>query len=171
MKKKKIIRYSIKAIIVVLLVTVFAIINNKINENNEKKEKSGYKYSIDKMNYNDETSELEIKGWCIKDGVKCDSLESRKDFKIFLAENGDLDKLIEIPVTSSARLDVKERYSQDGIDYTFCGFSGVLKIEPTIKEKRYRILIQYDSLVEKYFFTARYFNKGELATELEQFDY
>ena len=114
---------------------------------------------------------MEIKGWCIKEGIDCASLESRQNFKVFLTENGNLDKLIEIPVTSSERLDVFNRYSNGTNDYTYSGFSGSIKTDATIKEKRYRVLIQYDSSEEKYFYTYKYLNKGVLVTEYEQFDY
>lgn len=171
MNKKKAIRYSIEAAVIIMMIVTFVIVNDMINERNAKRETEGYQYSVDLLKYYDETGEVEIKGWYIKEGVDCATPESRQRLKVFLAENGDMDKSIEIPVTSVERKDITNRYGEGVNDYTYSGFSGTVKTDATIKDKRYRVVIQNDSSVEKYFYTYKYLNNGVLTTEYEQFDY
>ena len=142
MNKKKLIGYSVKIAIVIIMIVVFFIINDTINQNNAKKETEGYKYSVDKLIYDEDICEVRISGWCIKEGIACSTLDSRKHFKIFLAENGDLDNLIEIPVESYIRQDVAIQFNNGESNYLYSGFNGSVKVDSKITEKKFRVLIQ-----------------------------
>jgi hypothetical protein len=169
--KKNKIRFIIEAAVLLIMIIAFVIINKKISKNNESKEKDGYNYYIDKLAYDDEAGEIVISGWCIKDGIPCPDESSRPNFKILLAKDGNRDNSIEIPVTSYERPDVQKAYGNESIDYTFSGFKGSLKADSSVKENKYRVLIQYDSSVDKYLYTMRYLDKGKLTTEYTQMDY
>ncbi len=154
--------------IIITLVIVFVVINVMINRKNNKKETEGYQYCIDSLVYHHENDEVEIAGWCIKEEVDCATTASRQGFKVFLAEDGDIERAIEIPVLACIRKDVTDVYGSDENDYTYCGFYGSVKVDPVVLNKRYQIIIQYDNSVEKYLYTSKYLNKGTATTEIEQ---
>lgn len=169
--KKNIIRWSIELVILLGMVITFIVVNKNIDKENEKKEKDGYKYSVDKLVYNEESGELSTLGWLIKEGVPCEEGVDRNSLKMWLAKDGERDEMIEIPITSYERQDINKRYGKGEIDYSFCGYMGSVTVGNEILQNKYRILFQYDSNIEKYFYTTRYLDKGELKTEYTQWDY
>ena len=169
--KKNIIRWSIELVILIGMIIAFVVINKNIDIENEKIEKEGYKYSVDKLVYHEETGELTTLGWLIKEGVPCSDESSRGNLKMWLAKDGKRDDMLEIQITSYERQDINKKYGKDEIDYSYCGYMGSVTIGKEILQNKYRILFQYDSNVEKYFYTTRYLDKGELKTEYTQLDY
>ncbi len=170
MDRKKAIILSIKIAVIIILIVTFVIVNEVINERNEKKDTETYLYTVDDLAYDEEKGEVMIWGWCIKEGTEYKTPEDHSRFKVFLAENGKLSKLIEIPVEVKPRNDVTRAFGKDEFDYTYSGFYGTVKVDSDVKEKRYRVVFQYDSSVEKYYYTNRYLNKGVFTKEREQYD-
>ena len=165
MNKKKAIRFTIEAAIVIIMICVFVIFNDMINERNDMIDEETYIYHFDKIECNNESGEFIIKGWLIKEGVECSNIDSRSGFKLFLAENNNPNTLTEIPLEITERKDVTRAYGEGKYNYDYSGFLGIIKIDSTIKENWYRLLIQFDSSEKKYIFTSKLLDKGKIITE------
>lgn len=167
---KKIIRYVLEGIVLIAILIFFFIVNKNIDEENAKLDTEGYKYYIERLKYNDESGEIVILGWCIKEGIACPDASSRPVFKVWLAKDGNRDEMIEIPVVLYKRTDVTRGYGKESINYDYSGFMGSVKVDASIKESTYRVLFQYDASQEKYFYTTRCLENGEMIIERNQWD-